>query len=436
MRPLHPVADRPSRVVRIVLHRCAIGFFGVWMIVGMVAESDARSGREEAASFEARIEAAIPRAVAILLERQESLPSPAGPVKREAAPERGKRTPEEWPYEGVYRVGGEIPVGYRVGGTAICALALIEAPGESEDRRRSVERALAFVLHALDDPRMSPGFELGYDVRGWGRAYALTFLVRGRALARYDAFTDERVDVAIRRLVREIEGSEIRGSGGWNYSRRKDPAGKIAASTFMTAPMVQALVAARAAGERVDAAVVDRALGALESARLESGAFQYGVAPERANGKGVEDVPGAIGRMAVCETTLWLAGRGSTPRVRAAIDAFFEHWEWLEKRRRQNGTHVPPYMIAPYYFYYAHYYVAQAIEQLPEEERPARRARLYELLFRVREESGGWNDRVFDRSENYGTAMTLLALLQPRLPSPARWAVTEGNAAKSGGDGR
>lgn len=72
MRPLHPVADRPSRVLRIVLHRCVIGFFGVWMIVGMVAESDARSGREEAASFEARIDAAIPRAVAILLERSEN----------------------------------------------------------------------------------------------------------------------------------------------------------------------------------------------------------------------------------------------------------------------------------------------------------------------------------------------------------------------------
>ncbi len=24
-----------------------------------------------------------------------------------------------WPYEGVYRVGGEIPIGYRIGGTAL-----------------------------------------------------------------------------------------------------------------------------------------------------------------------------------------------------------------------------------------------------------------------------------------------------------------------------
>lgn len=34
-----------------------------------------------------------------------------------------------WPYEGVYRVRGEIPVGYRVGGTSITCLALLQAPG-------------------------------------------------------------------------------------------------------------------------------------------------------------------------------------------------------------------------------------------------------------------------------------------------------------------
>ena len=108
-------------------------------------------------------------------------------------------------------------------------------------------------------------------------------------------------------------------------------------------------------------------------------------------------------------------------RVRGAVDAFFEHWEWLEKRRKQTGTHIEPYMIAPYYFYYAHYYCAQAIELLPKAERPGYRNRLRELLWKVREKSGGWNDRIFPRSENFGTAMSLLALLQPTVPPPVRW---------------
>ena len=29
----------------------------------------------------------------------------------------------QWPYEGVYRVGGNIPFGYRVGGTSIASMA-------------------------------------------------------------------------------------------------------------------------------------------------------------------------------------------------------------------------------------------------------------------------------------------------------------------------
>jgi hypothetical protein len=51
------------------------------------------------------------------------------------------------------------------------------------------------------------------------------------------------------------------------------------------------------------------------------------------------------------------------------------------------------------------------------------RSRLQALLWAVREESGGWNDRVFDRSENFGTAMTLMALLEPKSARPVGWTV-------------
>ncbi len=40
-----------------------------------------------------------------------------------------KDRPGEWPYEGVYRVDGQIPIGYRIGGTGICSMALMSAPG-------------------------------------------------------------------------------------------------------------------------------------------------------------------------------------------------------------------------------------------------------------------------------------------------------------------
>lgn len=352
------------------------------------------------------IAAALRRGRKLLVACQESL--------------AGSEAPKgEWPYEGVYRVNGAIPIGYRIGGTSICARSLLEVSGGDlpADERAAVDRALAFVLEALDDPRMTTEFVKGYDVRGWGHAYALAFLLKvhgPRKGAAGDAL-EARIEDLIAKLVKTQIGSE----GGWNYSR---PRGDDSPpSTFMTAPTLQILFEAASLGYAVDAATIERALKSLEDARLDTGAFQYGTNPERKNGRGFEDVPGSTGRSPVCEATLFLAGRGSVERIRKSLDDFFEHWRWLEQRRKQQGTHVAPYMIAPYYFFYAHRYAAQAIELLPEADRAAYREKLYALLWHVREKDGGWNDREFPRSANFGTAMTLFALNEPRAGRPAGW---------------
>jgi len=81
-------------------------------------------------------------------------------------------------------------------------------------------------------------------------------------------------------------------------------------------------------------------------------------------------------------------------------------------------------MIAPYYFYYAHYYAALAIGFLPPEQQPEYRAKYLDVLFGVQEDSGGWNDRVFPRSENFGTSMAILSLQlfqEPATVRPAAW---------------
>jgi hypothetical protein len=379
-----------------------------------LAAEDAHAAHAAAAALTVR--SALQRGTAILLELQESFDALPDEDEKAAA----DAAPDEWPYEGVYRVGGRIPIGYRVGGTSIACWALLEAPGWAEDapRRAAVERALAFVLAALERPLMSAGFQGTYDVRGWGHAYALTFLSRLRALGRVPEGRAAEVDARVTWLVHALEKTAIGESGGWNYSRRDGD--RSTPSTFMTAATLQALFAAHAQGETVDAGVVRRALQALEDARLETGAFQY-TTSARKSGRGFEAVEGAIGRMPICETTLLVAGRGSVERVRASLDAFFEHWQYLEQRRKKTGTHEPPFMIAPYYFFFAHAYAAQAIERLEEGEREGYRERLRGLLWKVREDSGGWNDRVFPRSENFGTAMSMLALLAPALPAPAGW---------------
>jgi hypothetical protein len=80
---------------------------------------------------------------------------------------------------------------------------------------------------------------------------------------------------------------------------------------------------------------------------------------------------------------------------------------------------VPPYGIAPYYFMFGHMYAAQAIELLADDElKVSMRIRMRAYLARSRDQGGSWNDRDFDRSAGYGTAMALLALQMPWLPKP------------------
>lgn len=345
-------------------------------------------------------------------------------IERLLAMQEGKDR-AEWPYEGVYRVGGEIPIGYRVGGTSIVGLALLLAPGYAEDpaRQQALARAARFVASARKHPLMQfERIEATYDVRGWGYAYGLSFLL---ALERADALPDAlAADAreAIAFFVHGLEDTAIPEAGGWNYARRNGFGRPGPPSPFMTGSSLQALFQARAQGYPVSEEVVAAGLLALERARTPAGGYVYAGTAARP-----EPVPGSVGRMLIAESTLFLAGRGSVDRVRGAVDAFFAHWEWLERRRAKTGTHARPFGVAPYYYFYAHYYAAQAIELLPAYERSVYRLMLRRILFQVRAEDGTWNDRVFPRSANYGTAMSVLALSQKALPPPARYVPAAAN---------
>ncbi|MBL8727008.1 MAG: hypothetical protein JNM25_01165 [Planctomycetes bacterium] len=350
---------------------------------------------------------------------------------------------DQWPYEGVYREDrGQLPVGYRVGGTSIACLGLIAAPGYANDakRRAAVERGLAFVLKTLDAPRMQPGFLGTYDVRGWGHIYALQLLLHLQDHGLVPEAMQADVQGRVAWLTEVLVDSAIPKAGGWNYSRpRGYKSPRNSASTFMTAPALQALFHARARGHEVSEQVVTEALDALERSRAKPGGYAYG-APAESQANVDEQAlsmmnrtPSSAARAAACETTLLLAGRGDPRRLERAVELFFAHWDDLAVRKSQLGTHIEPYGIAPYYFLYGHLYAAQAIEQIADgDTRERLRTKLREVLAKSREADGGWNDRQFGRSAGYGTALALLVLHMPNLPKPEPWspAVTPTPTAK------
>src|SRR5262249_41119566 len=86
-----------------------------------------------------------------------------------------------WPYEGVHKPKGKIPVGYRVGGTALVGSTLLLAAPANAEARAAIERALPLVLKELNDPGMAPSTAPRYDVRVWGHACALEFFCNVRS---------------------------------------------------------------------------------------------------------------------------------------------------------------------------------------------------------------------------------------------------------------
>ena len=314
----------------------------------------------------------------------------------------GETPGSEWPYEGVYRVGRDrhIPAGYRVGGTAIACTALMAAPG-FEERRAAVVRGVE-VCRALveDSPEMAPGPKRGYDVRGWGHAYALRLFARALDAELLDEDQTAKVRGLIPHLLHCLDINQT-SRGGWNYAGDTP-------SPFMTGSTLLTLYEVRERGYEVEESMLEAALDALEAGRVESGAYAY-------SGRGREPMAASAARSSVAELALWHAGRSDEERLRTSVRGFFDNWEHLLDRKSKQGTHEGAYSIAPYYFFFGHTYTALAIESLPEDERPAWRARMAEHLWRTREENGGWNDRIFPRSEGYGTAMVVLALMAPSL---------------------
>jgi hypothetical protein len=240
-----------------------------------------------------------------------------------------------------------------------------------------------------------------------------------RAAKAVPAGMEAEVDAALRWYLDAMQRTEIPEVGGWNYARQPGIETPSAASPFMTPPCLQVLFEARAQGVAVDDAVVTRGLEALRRCRTADGNFAYSALKQ--SREPARSIPGAIGRMVCAESVLFRAGQSDVASVRRALDAFLEHWVQLEVRRKKPGTHVGPYSVAPYYFFFGFYHACDAVAILPQAERGEYRRKLEQLLFSVRDADGTWDDRVFPRTRNFGTAMTLMALQRPSFGEPAHW---------------
>lgn len=271
-------------------------------------------------------------------------------------------------------------------------MALLQAD-ETPARRRALDEAVEWMLQATVPLR---GSAWDNDAM-WAWLYgtvALTTIVEDPRFA--EEPWQSRIDQRGRELVRWLEKNQ-EPTGGFGYyddptfSRRPKWG-----TSFCTACVLPALLAADKRGWVGDPAMIERAARYIERCRLPNGAYEYDLnpVPRIRGGEHINNVKGSLGRIQVCNWALFRHGDEDVTldAIRTGLDQFFEHHEFLAIARMRPIPHEAYYANAGYFYYFGHYYCALCIELLPEGEREAWHQKLRPTLLRTQRADGSCND--------------------------------------------
>jgi hypothetical protein len=288
-------------------------------------------------------------------------------------------------------------------------LALMALLGEGPEAESALRRGVE-ALVALSDLKRVSEWDMD-DV--WGYVYGLQALARVLQDPRF-AETERRgaIEAAARTYLAKLAHCR---AGGWGYYANANAAWLPEWSTsFTTAAAVLALLDARSAGLEVSDKLLEPALKTIEQCRLPTGAFTYSAEaiPSPGRLEGIDNVKSALGRIQVCNLALLRGGRALSVEQRTAgLDSFFEQHRFLEIGRRRPIPHEGYYAVAGYFYYFGHYYAAELIATLPQEQREPYASQILRVVLDTQEADGSLTDYVMhDYPRAYGTAYALLVL--------------------------
>lgn len=274
---------------------------------------------------------------------------------------------------------GAGPMARNVGVVALCGISFL-AGGHVPGRGRfgvACSEALRYILSRCRDN----GYIVDLPSAGHGPMYGHGFATLFLAET-YGMTQDSEVRDKLSRAVELIVESQ-NDEGGWRYQPRPDDA-----DISVTICQIMALRAARNAGIHVPIETVDKCVDYVKRCQNVDGGFSYTA----------EEGPSAFPRSAAGVVALYSAGIYEGDEVRKGLS-------YLKQYQPQPGAR-PDEM----YFYYGHYYAAQAMwtaggEYWQEWYPPVR-----DLLLAAQSDDGRWRD---DTGPEYGTAMACIVLQMP-----------------------
>lgn len=300
---------------------------------------------------------------------------------------------------------------FRAATTSLCISALIEVGTGNPEALKALDLSEAWLMEHLGGLRRATG-EAIYNV--WGHGYAIQALVRMHGRHAGDAEKQAKIAELIRLQFDKLTRYES-VDGGWGYYDFRYQGNQPTSDSisFVNGAILVALAEARDAGIDPPERVVKRAIAATNRQRKPDFSYLYGEYLKYQPMRGINRPGGSLGRTQCCNAALRMWGDETI------TDNVIKNWlyrlyvrnGWLDIGRKRPVPHESWMQVAGYFYYFGHYYGAECLTLLPQEDRAPYQAMLAKLMLDRQEKNGCWWDYpLYDYHRPYGTGFALLTL--------------------------
>ncbi|QDT56826.1 hypothetical protein Pan44_48860 [Caulifigura coniformis] len=284
-------------------------------------------------------------------------------------------------FKGAFGSGGY------AGGVAVCGLAGMAflASGSAPGRGpygKAIERCIDYLVRNTDSNGYISAQATGGQDRMYGHGFATLFLAEAYGMSVHSDVND-KLGSKLKSAVKLIISTQ-NDQGGWRYQPVKSDA-----DLSITICQIMALRAARDAGLHVPNETRARCIDYVKKSHGADGSFAYTLGSGSRGGSFALAAAGIV--------ALNSAGIYDGKEVESALG-----YVW---RQKPGGT------INGGYYFYSHYYAAQAMWHAGGTYWSGWYPAIRDVLVRNQSGSGTWNDPGV--GEEFGTAMGLIILQLP-----------------------
>jgi hypothetical protein len=300
---------------------------------------------------------------------------------------------------------------FRLGVTALCVKALIEAGGDGSDVAKAIDRGEVYLLEELPKLRRSEPAAL---YNNWAHAYGIRALVRMYARRPADEPRKARILELIAGQIDRLKRYEsLNGGYGYLDFALQSQHSTAISTSFMTSTVLIALYEARGLGVHVPKELSDHSIAAVLRQQNPNFTYHYSESFQFYAGRPINLPAGSLGRSQVCNLALRLWGdtRITDDVLKEWLDRLLARNGWLSRARKFPVPHESWFQIAGYFFYYGHFYASGCIDQLPPADRPHFQDHLGRILLDLQEKDGSWWDYpMYNYGQFWGTPYAMMAL--------------------------